>query len=88
MDKKGKEEGKKKSDFSHSFSSGHESERGEKKSSFSLRSTKIGWSKSVEPRFKVYLLDEGYAWVRTTYSFTEDFGFGEEKLVREALPSL
>ena len=65
-----------------------ESERGEKTSSFSLRSTKIGWSESIEPRFKVHLLDEGYAWVPTTRSFTEDFGFGEENLVREALPSL
>ena len=44
-------------------------------SSFSLRSTEIGWSESVEPRFKVHLLDEGYVWVLTTCSFTEDFGF-------------
>ena len=46
------------------------------------------WSESIEPRFKIHLLDESYAWVPTTHSFTEDFGFGEEKLVREALPSL
>ena len=63
-------------------------ERDEKNFSFSLRSTEIGWSESVEPRFKVHLLDEGYTWVPTTCSFTEDFGFGEENLVREALPSL
>ena len=61
---------------------------GEKSSSFSLQSMDIGWSESVKPRFKVHLHDEGYAWVPTTRSFTEDFGFGEEKLVREALPSL
>ena len=60
----------------------------EKISTFSLRSTEIGWSESVESRFKVHLLDESYAWVLTTRSFTEDFGFGEENLVREALPSL
>ena len=63
-------------------------ERNERNFSFSLRSTEIGWSESVEPRFKVHLLHEGYAWVLTTHSFTEDFGFGEENLVREALPSL
>ena len=62
--------------------------RNERNSSFSLRFTEIGWSESVEPRFKVHLLDEGYAWVPTTSSFTEDFRFGEEKLVREALPFL
>ena len=63
-------------------------ERNERNFSVSLRSTNIGWSKSVEPRFKVHLLNEGYAWVPTTRSFIEDFGFGEENLVREALPSL
>ena len=63
-------------------------ERREKISTFSLRSTEIGWSESVEPRFKVHLLDEGYAWVPTTRGFTEDFGFGEENLVRVALPFL
>ena len=36
-------------------------ERNERNSSFSLRSTEIRWSESVELRFKVYLLDEGYA---------------------------
>ena len=63
-------------------------ERDERNFSFSLRSMEIRWSESVEPRFKVHLLDEGYAWVPTTCSFTEDFGFGEENLVRKALPSL
>ena len=65
-------------------------ERGEKKksSSFSLQSTEIGWSESVEPRFKVHLLNEGYTWVRITRNFVEDFVFGEEKLEREALTSL
>ena len=36
-------------------------ERNEINSSFSLQSTEIRWSESVEPRFKVHLLDEGYA---------------------------
>ena len=62
-------------------------ERDERNFSFSLRSTKIRWSESIEPRFKVHVLDESYGWVPTTCSFTEDFGFGEENLVREALPS-
>ena len=63
-------------------------ERDERNFSFSLLSTETGWSESVEPRFKVHLLDEGYAWVPPTCSFTEDFGFGKENLVREALPYL
>ena len=67
--------------------SGLSRERREKISTFSLRSMEIGWSEFVEPRFKVHLLDEGYAWVPTTHSFIKDFGFGEENLVREALPS-
>ena len=54
----------------------------------SLRSTKIGWSESVELIFKVHLLDEGYGWVPTTRNFIEDFVFGEEKLERKALTSL
>ena len=70
-------------DFSPIFF-GTDSER----NSFSLRSTEIGLLESVELRFKVYLLDKGYALVPTTRSFTEDFGFGGENLVREALPSL
>ena len=63
-------------------------ERDERNFSFSLRFKEIGWSESVEPKFKVHLLDKGYAWIPTTCSFTEDFGHGEENLVREALPSL
>ena len=63
-------------------------ERDERNFSFSLLSTEIRWSESIEPRLKVHLLDEGYAWVPTTCSFIENFGFGEENLVREALPSL
>ena len=67
---------------------GVSSKRNERNSSFSLRSTEIGWSESVEPRFKGHLLDEGYVWVSTTHNFVEDFEFGEEKLVRETLHSL
>ena len=63
-------------------------ERNEINSSFSLRSTEIEWSESVKPRFKVHLLDEGYAWVRTTLNFVKDFLFGEEKLEKETLTSL
>ena len=62
--------------FSHLFWENRQwvsREREERNFSFSLRSTKIRWSESVEPRFKVHLLDEGYAWVPTTCSFTEDF---------------
>ena len=33
----------------------------ERSSNFSLRSTEIGWSYSDRPRFKVGVLDEGYA---------------------------
>ena len=53
-------------------------ERKERKSSFSLRFTEIGWLEFVEQRFNVHLLDEGYAWVSTTHNFVEDFVFGEE----------
>ena len=63
-------------------------ERNEINSSFSLRSTEIEWSESAKPRFKVHLLDEGYAWVPTTLNFVKDFFFGEEKLERETLTSL
>ena len=48
----------------------------------------MGWSESVEPRFKVHLLDEGYTWVPTTHNFVKDFVFEEEKLEREASPYL
>ena len=70
------------------YDSGRERVRGEKSYSFSLRSMEIRWSESVEPRFKVHLLDEGYVWIPTTRNFTEDFGFGEEKPLREAIHSL
>ena len=63
-------------------------ERNAINSSFSLRSTEIKWSESVKPRFKVHLLDEGYAWVPTALNFVKDFLFGEEKLERETLTSL
>ena len=62
--------------------------RNERNSSFSLQSTEIGWSESVEPRFNVHLLDEGYAGVLTKRNFVEDFVFGEEELDKEAPPSL
>ena len=85
----GQKEQKKKLIFWRGNGSGRERMRGEEKtSSFSLRSIEIGWLESVQPKFKVHLLNEGYAWVSTTSSFTEDFGFGEENLAREALPSL
>ena len=48
----------------------------------------IEWLESVEPRFKVHLLDEGYAWVPITHNFVEDFVFGEEKLERDTLTYL
>ena len=38
-------------------------EGGERSSSFSLRSIEIGWLDLVGLRSKVYLLDEGYAWI-------------------------
>ena len=63
-------------------------ERNKRNSSFSLLSTEIGWPESIEPRFKVHLLDEGYTWVPTTRNLVEDFVFGEEKLEIETLTSL
>ena len=46
----------------------------EKKSSqdFSLRSTEFHRSEFIEPRVKVHLPDEGYAWVPKRRDFTED----------------
>ena len=70
------------------FSAAGVSRERKERNSSSLRSTEIGWSESVEPRFKVHLLDEGNTWVPTTCNFVKDFVFGEEKLVKEALPSL
>ena len=43
----------------------------EKFSTFSLRSTEIGWSSSDGPRFKVGVLNEGYAWLPETPSFSK-----------------
>ena len=43
----------------------------ERKSNFSLRSTKIGWSSSNGPRFKVRVLGEGYAWITETPCFAK-----------------
>ena len=62
--------------------------RERKERNSSLRSMEIGCLEFVEARFKVHLLDECYAWVPTTHNLVEDFLFGEEKLVREALHSL
>ena len=39
---------------------------------FFLRSSKFCRSEFVEPRVKVYLLNEGYAWVQKWRDFTED----------------
>ena len=86
--KKGKKKKKESSFWRGKPAIGVSRERREKISIFSLQFTEIGWSEFVEPRFKVHLLDEGYAWVPTTCSFIEDFGFIEENIVREALPSL
>ena len=82
-----KKKEKRNAHFWRGIGSGLSRERREKISTFSLRYMEIRWSESVEPKFKVHLLDEGYAWVPTTCSFIKDFGFGEENLVREALPS-
>ena len=43
----------------------------ERSFNFSLRFTKIMWSSSDGPRFKVGVLDEGYAWIPETPSFTK-----------------
>ena len=41
-------------------------EGGERSSNFSLLFTEIGWSDFFEPRSKVHILNEGYAWVSKT----------------------
>ena len=41
-------------------------------SNFSIRSSEFCQSEFVEPRVKVHLLDEGYAWVPKRRDFTED----------------
>ena len=53
----------------------------EKISTFSLRSTEIEWSSSDGPRFKVGVLNEGYAWIPETPSFAKVSRrrFGESK---------
>ena len=43
----------------------------ERSFNFSLRSTEIGWSSSDRPRFKVEVLNEGYAWIPKTPSFAK-----------------
>ena len=81
----GQKEQKKKLIFWRGNGSGRERVTGERKllhSLYDLRKSG-GWNPSNQD-----LLDEGYAWVLTTRSFTEDFEFGEENLMREALPSL
>ena len=40
----------------------------ERSSSFSLRSTEVGWLSSDGPRFKVGVLSEDYAWILETPS--------------------
>ena len=46
-------------------------EREKRGSIFSLRSTEIDLSISDEPRFKVGVLDESYAWIPETPSFAK-----------------
>ena len=49
---------------------------------FSLRSTEIGWLEFVEPKMKVHLLEEGYAWIPKTRNFVENSSekFGKSKV--------
>ena len=49
-----------------------EKKRKRKNPNFSLRSTEFRRSEFVRPGTKVYLLDEGYAWVSKTRDFIED----------------
>ena len=49
-----------------------EEERVERSSNFSLRSTELSCSVFIEPRTKVHLRDESYAWVLKTKDFVED----------------
>ena len=46
--------------------------RGKGHPSFSLRSLEFRWSKFIEPKVKVHLLDEGYAYIPKRRDFTED----------------
>ena len=51
---------------------GEKRQKKKKKSqSFFLRSTKFRHSEFIEPRVKVHLLDEGYAWVPKTWDFAK-----------------
>ena len=55
-----------------------EREREERKRPrFSLRSTEIGWSDLVGPKFKAHLLGKGFAWASKvrSFDFVPDFGF-------------
>ena len=79
---------KKKLIFWRGNGSGREGVRGERKLLPSLYDLQRLGSRNLSSQFKVHLLDEGYAWVPTTRSFTEDFWFGEENIMREALLSL
>ena len=45
---------------------------GERAKCLCRRSTEFRRSEFVEPRVKVHLLDEGYAWVPKRRDFTED----------------
>ena len=59
--------------FSYLFDHGREKEeRNEEIQNFLLRSTEFRRSEFVEPRVKVYPLDEGYAYVPKSKDFTED----------------
>ena len=53
----------------------------ERNSDFSLRSIELGWSSLIEPRLKVGVLDEGYAWTPEPPSFAKvsHRRFGESK---------
>ena len=59
-----------------------EREKKERNQNFSLRSTDFCWSKFVEPRMKVHLLDVGYTWVPKTRDFIKDSSkeFGKSKV--------
>ena len=59
-----------------------EKEKKNNNPNFSLRSMEFRRSKFVEPKTKVYILDEGYAWVPKTRDFAEDSSeeFGKSKV--------
>ena len=67
--------------FSPIFGNGRELEREKRKTPHSLYDLRrSGGRNPLSQDFKVYLLDEGYAWILITHNFAEDFVFGEEKL--------